>query len=44
MKVRALHMLVLVTAFFMLNGCLSPRITLEVASQPNVNPDSSGRP
>lgn len=44
MKVRALHMLVLVTAFFMLNGCSSPRITLEVASQPNVNPDSSGRP
>lgn len=34
----------LVIVMFMFSGCSSPRITMEVASQPNVNPDSSGRP
>lgn len=31
-------------AVLALTGCSKPRITLEVASQPNVNPDNSGRP
>lgn len=41
MKFRVLFVLL---ALLLLNGCSSPRIGLEVASLPNVNPDSSSRP
>ena len=44
MKFRALLYMLALTMIPLLNGCSSPRITMEVASQPNVNPDSSGRP
>lgn len=44
MRLHARHALAVAAAFLMLGGCSSPRITMEVASQPNVNPDSSGRP
>ena len=41
MKSRVFFVLL---ALLLLNGCSSPRIGLEVASLPNVNPDSSSRP
>ena len=44
MKFRALLYVLALTMIPLLHGCSSPRITMEVASQPNVNPDSSGRP
>ena len=44
MKFRALMYVLALTVIPLLHGCPSPRITMEVASQPNVNPDSSGRP
>lgn len=44
MKFRALLYMLALTMIPLLHGCSSPRITMEVASQPNVNPDSSGRP
>lgn len=44
MRLHARHALAVAAALLMLGGCSSPRITMEVASQPNVNPDSSGRP
>lgn len=44
MKFRALLYVLALTMIPLLDGCSSPRITMEVASQPNVNPDSSGRP
>ena len=44
MKFRTLLYVLALTMIPLLHGCSSPRITMEVASQPNVNPDSSGRP
>ena len=44
MNFRTLFMLLALPALMLLNGCSSPRIGLEVASLPNVNPDSSSRP
>lgn len=44
MNFRPLFMLLVLPALMLLNGCSSPRIGLEVASLPNVNPDSSSRP
>lgn len=44
MKFRVLLYMLALTMIILLNACSSPRITMEVASQPNVNPDSSGRP
>lgn len=44
MKSRALVCLLMLTLFPLLHGCSSSRISMEVASLPNVNPDSSGRP
>lgn len=39
-----LYPLLLIMAVCLLAGCSKPRIELAVASQPNVNPDNSGRP
>ena len=44
MKIYTLLYMLALTLIPLLNGCSSSRISLEVASLPNVNPDSSGRP
>lgn len=44
MKLGYLPALALAALLASLCACSSPRITMEVASQPNVNPDNSGRP
>lgn len=44
MTFRALLSILLLSLMPLLDGCSSSRISMEVASLPNVNPDSSGRP
>ncbi|MDM8215158.1 type VI secretion system lipoprotein TssJ [Desulfovibrio piger] len=44
MKICALLSTLLLTLIPLLHGCSSSRVSMEVASLPNVNPDSSGRP
>ena len=44
MTFRALLYLLALCLVPLLGACSSPRISMEVASLPNVNPDSSGRP
>ena len=44
MKIRALLPVLLLTMIPLLHGCSTSRISMDVASLPNVNPDSSGRP
>lgn len=44
MKSRAIACLLMLTLFPLLYGCASSRLGMEIASLPNVNPDSSGRP
>lgn len=44
MTLRTLLCTLVLAMLSLLNACSSPRVTMEVASQPNVNPDSSGRP
>lgn len=44
MKLAYLPALALAALLATLCACSSPRITMQVASQPNVNPDNSGRP
>lgn len=44
MNARPVLVSFLTILLVLLCACSSPRITMEVASQPNVNPDNSGRP
>lgn len=43
-NIIAKYLLIVSAAIFMLGGCASPSIDISVASQPNVNPDHTGRP